>query len=618
MHTETIEKTNSLEDKEAVIDNVVVRSKKTEKENNEQRVIRQMIEALLFENIINYHYQSGIFNFSIGSNRYKAKGYIGGFNRIRLIPNSIKQKNNSQWKQPELKKIVHELIINQSVKQQLWQELEQTIKLCDWNHQQNSTLLSRRHLHYRELESAIDEGHPYHPCFKARTGFSLEDHARYGPEQGNIFQLHWLAIRRCHLKQRIELQEHLNHQQDKHFWIKELGIDCWTILQQRMINQELSWEEYSLLPIHPWQWKNIAESLKNPLSQKHLVYLGSAGDFYQASISVRTLLNVTNPQKANIKLPMNMVNSSSLRTLEEHSICTAPLLSDWLTNLINADSFFQEIASLNILPEYAGIRPQSESWSDKLSGQLGVIFRESVEQKHSHDKAVPFVALMVIETDNQPFINPWVKQFGCEKWLSQLIDVVVIPVWHLLVKHGIAIEAHAQNIILVHEQGWPEKIIVRDFHESLEYVENYIASPELIPDFTKLESCYHNSNEDLYYWMNDVEALRELFVDTLFVFNLSELAHLLEKHYSFREEKFWELVKSRILHYRESGHTNHKRINELNIHDELIQTESLLRKKLSQEKNKEFHHNIGNPLSIPGNIDKYTDNEIKDQLNVSY
>ncbi len=618
LQTKTIEKINPLERKERAIDNIIKHPKETEKENNEQRVIRQMIEALLFENIIKYHYQSGIFIFSIGRNSYQAMGYIGGFNRIRLTSNSIKQKDNSQGAKPELKKIVDELITSQSIKQQLQKELEQTIKLCDWNQQQESLLISRRHLHYRELESAIDEGHPYHPCFKARTGFSLEDHALYGPEQGNEFQLQWIAIRRYHLKQRIELQGELNYHEDKHFWITELGIDCWAILQQRMLDKGLNWEEYSLLPIHPWQWKNIHSSLKEPLSQQHLVYLGSAGDFYQASISVRTLLNVTHPQKANIKLPMNMVNSSSLRVLEEHSICTAPLLSNWLSTLINNDPFFQKKTSLCILPEYAGIRPQSETWTEKFSGQLGVIFRESVELKHPKENVIPFVALMVTEADNQPFIHPWIKRFGCEEWLSQLVDVAIIPVWHLLVQHGIAIEAHAQNLILSHEKGWPVKIIVRDFHESLEYVEDYITSPELIPDFGNLENCYIDSNEDLYYWMNNKEALRELFVDTLFVFNLSELANLLKRHYKFNEGKFWEIVKSRLLHYKKSGYTSDKRVNEMNIHGGLIKTESLLRKKFSQEKNKEYHHTINNPLSISSDIDKHINNEIKDQLNVSY
>src|SRR5690606_19170135 len=66
--------------------------------------------------------------------------------------------------------------------QRLCAELWQTRALCNWNRCNLGPPRPRRGLSYRALESALDEGHPYHPCFKARTGFSLDDHRRYGPE----------------------------------------------------------------------------------------------------------------------------------------------------------------------------------------------------------------------------------------------------------------------------------------------------------------------------------------------------------------------------------------------------------------------------------------------------
>src|SRR5690606_24510876 len=100
----------------------------------------------------------------------------------------------AHWRQ-----VVEQLPMPSLVRSELHDELDNTARLCRWNIEQLlPTRGSRRGMSYEELEGAIDEGHPYHPCFKARTGFSLADHERYGPEAGHSFLLRWLAIGRPH------------------------------------------------------------------------------------------------------------------------------------------------------------------------------------------------------------------------------------------------------------------------------------------------------------------------------------------------------------------------------------------------------------------------------------
>ena len=38
------------------------------------------------------------------------------------------------------------------------------------------------------------DGHPYHPCYKSRVGFSLQDNVRYGVEFAQPIALVWLAV----------------------------------------------------------------------------------------------------------------------------------------------------------------------------------------------------------------------------------------------------------------------------------------------------------------------------------------------------------------------------------------------------------------------------------------
>ncbi|WP_444997301.1 IucA/IucC family protein [Aliikangiella sp. IMCC44359] len=570
----------------------------------EKRVIRQLLEALLFEQLCEFSYRVGYFYFTLGKTSYRAAGTISGFSRVRIDANDMRfcQKDEHQekaaqkqnWRPIVLSKLINDLPTSEVVKQQLTIELEQTIKLCRWNNQFLTRLDNRRNLTYSQLESAIDEGHPYHPCFKARTGFSEQDHQLYGPEDGNHFQLHWLAIRRRYLKRRFTSVS------EQTFWQQELGEECYQQLHQQLAEQTSDSTAFSLMPIHPWQWKNLQNKLAPALASQQLFYLGAAGDQYQSSISVRTLLNVTHPEKANIKLPLNIIITSSLRTIESHSFCTAPVLSNWLQQLVESDKYLQNKVAL--LTEYAGIRPtnddaKSQPWINEIDGQLGVIFRQSIINYCDEKSALPFVALTVIEQDNKPFIAPWVTQYGCQSWLKQLLETVIIPIWHLLVHHGIALEAHGQNILLQHKQGWPEKIILRDFHESLEYVHDYLAQPELAPIFSELEDDYNFAKPNQYYWMTSVEALRELLVDTLFVFNLADLAVLLEKHYQYPEESFWQLVYQCFKDYQNTGITSQQRITEMNIFQPYIKTESLLDKKFRGNRETEFHHQIENPLA---------------------
>ena len=96
------------------------------------------------------------------------------------------------------------------------------------------------------MESAITEGHLYHPSFKARTGFSLQDHIQYGPEAANAFQLKWLAIQSQSVDSSFPLA-------DIDFWIKEIGVEPFSVLTKRLEDAGKNWLAYSLVPIHPWQ-----------------------------------------------------------------------------------------------------------------------------------------------------------------------------------------------------------------------------------------------------------------------------------------------------------------------------------------------------------------------------
>jgi siderophore synthetase component len=572
----------------------------------EQRVIRQLLEALLFEGLIAYqtgprpvdertHAYPAIYDLQLdlrlGAEHLRCLGTIGAFDRVRIAQGSCAWASAGQPRDLSLREIIRSLDIGRDGSMRLLEELEQTLALCRWNGE-NLTVprAPRRGLGFQQLESAIVEGHPYHPCFKARTGFSLRDHRDYGPEAGNTFQLEWLAVAKSSLRSALPHDEAV-------FWRKELGERAFGTLTGRLADRGRDWGAYSLVPVHPWQLRALGKhGLERAVEQRAVMPLGVAGDRYQATQSVRTLVNVSHPEKANVKLPLDIVSTSSRRNFQQHFVCTAPALSDWLASMVERDAFLRAEQSLLLLKEYAAVVYETDV--EALSGQLGAIYRESVCSKLGDgEAAVPFTALTVVESDGRPFIADWVEQYGVSGWAERLLEVMLIPLWHMLVHHGVAFEAHAQNLVLLHRDGWPQKIALRDFHQETEYVADYLRDPTAVPDFAQIDPYFSTVPDDDGYRMASTEALRELFMDCVYIFNLADLSFLLARFYGLAELDFWSLVRTLLSNYEHSGITASSRISRIASSSREIVVESLLKKKIMNGGVLDFfEHRVRNTL----------------------
>jgi len=557
----------------------------------DERVVRQLVEAALYEGLVDAAVTGDgaqlVFTWSHGGKRFRCAGVRGAFGRVRVSAGSVEsERRDGAWQTATLDELVASLPASTEDQRRLLGELQSTVAHCSWN-ERNLPQDTRRDLDFASLESALHEGHAYHPCFKARTGFSESDNRDFGPEAGNSFKLAWLLVKRNEVSQSLPGEEST-------FWRAELGAETFAIIDRRRVELGVSWDDFALLPLHPWQWQSLRETLLAPwLADDTAHFACFAGDRYTASQSIRTLLNVDRPEAANVKLSMNMRNSSSLRTIEPHSVCTAPVIARWLGEIVADDPLFKTTYPLGVLDEYAGI---IAGRAGPLAGQLAAIWRRSVTSTLTDgEEAVPFNALMATEHDGRPFIDQWVRRYGFRNWLGQLLQVAVLPVWHLLVGHGIATEAHGQNMVLVHRDGWPVRLVLRDFHDSVEYVPGFLRAPDKAPDFLALDPAYRQALPDQYYWMEDVETLGELVTDALFIFNLAEVSHLLQTFYGLQEADFWNSVRRMLADYA-TTHGLGARQDQLGLARPTLTAEALLARKLNTGRSS---HTVPNPLSTP-------------------
>ncbi|MEP5758837.1 MAG: IucA/IucC family protein [Litoreibacter sp.] len=556
-------------------------------ETVEDRVLRQLCEALIFEGLCSVRNVGTELEWTLTKTNFRSQLDIGGFDRPRIHPGSITVQIDDLWHPAKLDDVLNVLPADAELRSELRDDLSRTAFLTNLTRPIVQQRGSRIAMTYDQLECAIDEGHPYHPCFKARSGFSDADHLAFGPEAAETFQLEWLAVDKGLIAQMVP----------DGFWRKELGERNRLKLCRQATAAGINLSEFGLIPAHPWQTKALQTDpiYRAWIETRKVVPLGPVGDRYRATQSVRTLANVDDPTRAHVKTSMAMRNTSSLRTIEPHSVCIAAAISNWLAKVVDSDPLFETDLRFTILPEYAGIIAARET---PLAGHLAVLYRQSPQGCGlASDQIMPFNALSLLEADGQPFIHPWVQKHGLRHWLDQLLRVTILPIWHLMVAHGIGLEAHAQNLMLEHDDGWPIGLVARDFHESLEYVPELLSQPELVPDLAAVDPIYSGARAGAFHLMPSAEALRELVMDTLFIYNLAELASLLHRHYAVPEPLFWKKVRG-ILDEHVAQHGLQARQDLFAPFTPQIFTESLMTLKLNGGEGV-FQHSVSNPLNLP-------------------
>lgn len=571
-----------------------------------RRVFRQLIESLIYEKLISpavIQDGEGCIFYIEGHTcfgemvTYKCRGRKRmTFGRIRLYDEPvIRTEKNKSEEATSIAQFLRDVFGTTQVDEQKLQsftrELEQTIfKDTIAQHErekQREILLGKA---YDELESSLIDGHPYHPSYKARIGFTYADNFEYGFEFKKTMKLVWIAVH--HKYTDIAA----SHDEDfEQVLQQELGQEKLEEFRSVLCNIGCKLEDYTFMPVHPWQWENyIVSNYVEHLYHKYIIFVGESEDEYRPQQSMRTLYNDSNQHKPYIKLSMNLLNTSTLRTLKPHSIVSAPVISNWLQKIVESDSYFKEETRLILLKEFAGVTYDPPSSS--TYGSLGCVFRESIHPYlQGKEEAMPFNALYGKELGGALIINPWLEKNGIENWLRELIKKAVMPVVHLLVEHGIALESHGQNMVLIHEKGRPVGVALKDFHEGVEFYREFLKDPGSCPDFTKIHKVYKNWKLNDFFEMDRLACMREMLLDALFLFNFGELAMMLEDEYGYNEEQFWTLVVEQLeAHVARRPHLQ-ERLNQLDLFVPTFHAEQLTKRRLYVD-DEALVHEVPNPL----------------------
>ncbi len=585
-----------------------------------QRVVGQLLQTLLYEDVLSYRQEplgDGRQRFIVAGTdeqgaavEYRCDGLLSDSFAIIRLDSATLQRIDAQGQatQPDLHQAIAELLgelADGPHMPRFIQELEQTLlKDLQSRSQDYSPAAAPHTLDADSLERHFMDAHSYHPCYKSRIGFSLDDNRRYGPEFGQPLAVLWLGIARglgsVNQSQGIDLQRFLED---------EFGAGRWAEIERALAEQGRTLADYWPIPVHPWQWEQvIVPNFQAELARGELLYLGTSGPDYRPQQSIRTLANVEQPTRPYVKLALSMTNTSSTRILARHTVLNGPIINDWLQRLIASDATAQKLGFV-VLGEVAGVSfdyaqlpaiRQSQTY-----GTLGAIWRENLNRYLTPgEQGVPFNGLSHVENrygegEQRPFIDAWIARYGLHAWVQQLLRVSVAPIVHMLYAEGIGMESHGQNIVLIHRDGWPERIALKDFHDGVRYSPAHLARPELAPELVPLPASHAKLNRNSFILTDDLNAVRDFSCDAFFFICLAEMAIFLRQHYHLDEGEFWRMTADVVLDYQREHPQHAARFEAFDVFAAEYEVEELTKRRLLGDGERRFKH-VPNPMHRHG------------------
>ncbi|MGA3945915.1 IucA/IucC family protein [Ralstonia nicotianae] len=521
-----------------------------------QRVVRQLLEALLFEGALPDVAWSGDALSIAGTRegedgaplvyRCRARRTVS-FGRIRIVSPVRRICGTQESDADDVARVVAELGAQLGADPlrlaQFSAELLAThIKDAQTRAAQAGHLL--REAGYDAIEAGLTGAHPYHPGYKSRLGFTLDDNRRYAPECASGVTPLLLAARRDRC--RWSASRDVGQGEPRHL----LSASEQAAFDARLAQLGLDPADYLPLPVHPWQWEALVETAYHTaFARRELVPIGMLSERYAPQQSIRTLANTGRRDAPSLKLAMSLVNTSTSRVLAPHTVRNAALMSDWLADLAERTDWPAPLARPVFLKEIAGVGYVPQTPVAGQYGALACIWRESVHRHlRASEAALPVTAITHVDADGRPLVADWVARHGVQAWVRRLVERVWLPVLHMLWRNGTALESHAQNMVLLHVDGLPERVALKDFHDGVRYSRRWlrVAPPAL--EGPPAEHARVNPNS--FIETDDADELRDFTGDALFFVNLAEIAWFFACHFGLDEAAFWEIAAGAIRDYQ--------------------------------------------------------------------
>ncbi|WP_088104100.1 IucA/IucC family protein [Halalkalibacter urbisdiaboli] len=481
---------------------------------------------------------------------YQFEGKKRLMDSYRIYPDTIRCKRNGEWKQAynplqfilDIQKTVG---MNPVTTGHLMKEYNNTL-VADAHilkKKQTQCVEQLLDLDYGELEGEM-EGHPWITYNKGRIGFDYQDYLSYAPEQKKKVKLFWVAVHKDYAT------FHSVSELDYETFIEaELGYEVFGYFIEQLRRAQVEPSAYFFLPVHEWQWSNsIIQYFPEDIARKMIVPLGEGKDDYLPQQSIRTFVNTSDKNKHHVKLPMSILNTLVYRGLPGERTVVAPIITNYIQNIRNQDSFLRDECRMILPGEVASINYEHPYYS-KLAGapyqyleMLGSIWRESIYSfLEEGEQPITLASLLYVDSAGKPYVAALIERSSLtvEKWIEKLFNIILPPLLHYLYKYGTVFSPHGQNTVLVLKNDVPHRLAMKDFVDDVNVSEEPLPELQCLPE--ELKPVLRSEG---------AEGLCQFIFTGLFICHFRYLSDILDTYYNYEEEKFWLLLRETILQYQ--------------------------------------------------------------------
>lgn len=273
-------------------------------------------------------------------------------------------------------------------------------------------------------------------------GFGYDDYLSAAPELSPTVKVLWLAVHR-------DLAEFRSTEewQAGRLYQHELSAEELANFEQKLHERGCSCRDYFLIPVHAWQWHQwLVPTYANEIVDQCIIELGVGQDDYVPMQSIRTLCNISQPERHYVKLPVSIFNTAVYRGLPSKRNLAAPAVTAWLKQIQSQDSdlkqsgvaFLGEVATLTI---HQPCFDQIEGAPYQFKELFGCLWRESVDPMiGTGEQALSQAALLHRDINGQSILAVLIQASGLSplQWLKRFAEVSVTPLLICLYKYGLA------------------------------------------------------------------------------------------------------------------------------------------------------------------------------------
>ncbi|UNT41985.1 IucA/IucC family protein [Acinetobacter sp. LUNF3] len=327
---------------------------------------------------------------------------------------------------------------------------------------------------HHEIEGML-RGHPWLIMSKGRMGFGYDDYLSAAPELSPTVKVLWLAVHR-------DLAEFRSTEEWQAGTLYQYELDAEELdsFEQQLHERGCSCRDYFLIPVHAWQWHQwLVPTYANEIVDQRIIELGVGQDDYVPMQSIRTLCNISQPERHYVKLPVSIFNTAVYRGLPSKRNLAAPAVTAWLKQIQSQDSdlkqsgvaFLGEVATLTI---HQPCFDQIEGAPYQFKELFGCLWRESVDPViGTGEQALSQAALLHRDINGQSILAVLIQASGLSplQWLKRFAEVSVTPLLICLYKYGLAFSPHGENTMLIHANGVPQKMVLKDFIDDINLVD---------------------------------------------------------------------------------------------------------------------------------------------------